>query len=232
MIAHAPQLAPPPPRDSELGAPQRRPKLWAMRQHLLASGHHTALVWTLSGKSLCICLHLNSKWDGLIYFKQLVGCYVYRYKCSELLEPGNQASRNLPAVSLLRGTNNPFWGVLASSARQGISLPSHSRCWHLQKPLGDQKFNSCPTCHRGYSPATMLHTKSYDPNQTQRPNPAVTRTQEPSQPAGEQRGKGWCQPNPLTNATEKANARENGAFITQTASSQHRQRPPAHLSAS
>lgn len=124
MIAHAPQLAPPPsPRDSELGAPQRRPKLWAMRQHLLASGHHTALVWTLSGKSLCICLHLNSKWDGLIYFKQLVGCYVYRYKCSELLEPGNQASRNLPAVSLLRGTNNPFWGVLASSARQGISQP-------------------------------------------------------------------------------------------------------------
>lgn len=64
------------------------------------------------------------------------------------------------------------------------------------------------------------------------PTPAATTTHEASQSAGEQRGKGWCQPSPPRNAAERANAGENGAFIPQTTSSQRRQRPSAHLGAS
>lgn len=164
---------------------------------------------------------------GRTRFKRLVGCWVHRHERSELLQQGNQARGNLPAAFLPGVTNSSFRGALAPSAHRGISLPSHSRSWHLQNPLGDQKFNSCPMDIQ----PQCYNAKSYHPNQTQSPSPAVTTTHKASQSTGEQRGKSWCQPSPPRNTTEKANAGQNGAFITQTTSCQRRERPSAHLGA-
>lgn len=170
--------------------------------------------------------HLNAKWDGLVssgWWDAVCTDTSVQSSCSKEIKLEE-------TFQLLSFQESP-------TAHLGVR-------WHLL-PIGAFPFLATAEAGtsktlwetRNSTPA-LLHiqpqcynAKSYHPNQTQSPNPAVTTTHEASQSTGEPRGKSWCQPSPPRNAAEKANAGQNGAFITQTTSCQHRERPSAHLGA-